>query len=135
MGTFWEDVKKTVKEGLTVAVEKTEEVGKIGKVKIEILKLEKDRDKVLRDLGTEMHSLIKKNKSLAATQSDKVKKMITKIDNLKKSLKAKENEIEKIKKDAESKSQANKTSGKPAADSKSAPPVKKTAAKSTKKKA
>ena len=99
MGTLWEDVKKTVKEGFTVAVEKTEEYGKIGKVKVEILKLERDRDKAFKDLGNEVYGLIKKNKASVSVQNDKIKKMVTKIDNLKKSIKTKENEIERIKKE------------------------------------
>ncbi len=101
MAKLWEDVKKTVKEGVTVVVEKTEEYGKIGKVKVEILKLKTDRDKAFRELGNEVYNLVKKDKALASAQNEKMKKTVSKIDSLIKSLKSKENEIEKIKKEAE----------------------------------
>lgn len=136
MGTLWEDVKKTVKEVFTVAVEKTEEYGKIGKVKVEILKLERDCDKALRDLGDEMYSLLKKDKTLAGAQNDKVKKIIAKLDNLTKLLKAKDNEIEKIKKEADKKTRSAKSQTATTAKTQAKKTVtKKTPSGSTKKKA
>ena len=131
MGTLWEDIKKTVKEGVTVAVEKTEEYGKIGKVKVDILKLERERDRAFKDLGNEMYTAIKKDKALAAAQSEKMKKMVSKIDTVIKNLKSKENEIKKIKKEAE---KQNKKSVKPPAQTKTQakPAAKKSQAKTTK---
>jgi hypothetical protein len=82
-------------------VEKTEEYGKIGKVKLDILKLKADRDKAFRELGSEVYNVVKKDKALAAAQNEKMKKTVSQIDSLIKSLKSKENEIEKIKKEAE----------------------------------
>lgn len=131
MATLWEDVKRTVKEGLTVAVEKTEEYGKIGKVKVEILKLERDSDKALRDLGNEVYGLTKKDKALADAQNDKIKKIISKIDNLKKSLKAKESEIETIKKEAGKKAKANKGKSATAPQTQTSKTTTKTATKKT----
>ena len=135
MTNLWEDIKKTVKEGVTIAVDKTEEIGKIGKVKIDIMKLERDRDKTFRELGTEVYNLVKKDKALAAAQNEKMKKSVSKIDSLIKSLKAKENEIEKIKKETDSKPSTSKETEKPKPKSvtvKKTAAAKKPQAKSTK---
>ena len=113
MAKLWEDVKKTVKEGVTVVVEKTEEYGKIGIIKVDILKLDRDRDRAFRELGSEVYNLVKKDKALAAAQNEKMKKTVSQIDSLIKSLKAKENDIEKIKKEAASKSKTSRDSVKP----------------------
>ena len=113
MAKLWEDVKKTVKEGVTVVVEKTEEYGKIGIIKVDILKLDRDRDRAFRELGSEVYNLVKKDKALAAAQNEKMKKTVSKIDSLIKSLKAKENDIEKIKKEAASKSKTFRDAVKP----------------------
>jgi hypothetical protein len=135
MAKLWEDIKKTVKEGVTVAVEKTEEYGKIGVVKVDILKLERDRDKAFRELGSEVYNAVKKDKALAAAQNEKMKKTVSKIDSLIKSIKAKEAEVEKIKKEAGNKPKASKDSAKPKTQSetkKTNSAAKKPQAKSTK---
>lgn len=129
MAKLWEDVKKTVKEGVTVVVEKTEEYGKIGKVKLDIMKLKADRDKAFRELGSEVYNLVKKDKALASAQNEKMKKTVSKIDSLIKSLKSKENEIEKIKKEAEKETVKSKTQSE---TQKKSGPAKKSQAKSAK---
>ncbi len=97
--TFWEDVKKTVKQGVSVAAEKTEEYTRIGKVKVDILSLKRNLDKNMNALGGQTYEFLtsKKQGSLAANAA--VKKIVEKIGELKKSIAAKEKEIDKIKKE------------------------------------
>ena len=58
MSPLWEDIKKKLKEGVTVAAEKTEEYTKIGKVKVEILNINRNIDKTFTNLGREVYTLI-----------------------------------------------------------------------------
>jgi predicted transcriptional regulator len=100
-------------------------------VKVEILKLERDRDKAFRELGSEVYNLVKKDKALASAQNEKMRKTVSKIDSLIKFLKSKENEIEKIKKEAEKDTVKSKTQSE---TQKKSGPAKKPQTKSTKSK-
>ena len=97
---FWEGVKKSVKEGVSIAAEKTEEYTKIGKIKVEILGINRNIERTYTDLGKKVYALLTASKKTDVASDSKVKETITKISTLKKSLKAKEAEIEAIKKAA-----------------------------------
>ncbi len=129
--SLWKDIKKTFKEGVTIAAEKTEEYTKIGKIKVEMVNLKKNVDKTFKELGEEVYASIKKGQKSALGQSKKVKDLAAKIDNLKRSLKSKEAEIEIIKKEASLKKE--KVSKPPAASKPKRTGTKRTTTKSTKK--
>lgn len=99
MGTFWEDVKKTVKQGLSVAAEKTEEYTRIGKIKVDIMGIKKDIDKTYREIGTCAYELIHKKQADGIAKDETILNLKKKVDTLKKNLAAKEEEIEKIRKE------------------------------------
>ena len=99
---LWEDIKKTVMDGVSVAAEKTEEYTKIGKVKVEILNINRNIDKVFTDLGREVFHLISKGKKAEISKSNRVNELVNKIKDLKASLKEKESEIEAVKREAAS---------------------------------
>ena len=103
MSPLWEDIKKKLKEGVTVAAEKTEEYTKIGKVKVEILNINRNIDKTFTNLGREVYTLIDKKKGAEISKNKKVVELVAKIKDLKSSLAAKEAEIEAIKREASSK--------------------------------
>ncbi len=103
MSPLWEDIKKKLKEGVTVAAEKTEEYTKIGKVKVEILNINRNIDKTFTNLGREVYTLIDKKKGAEISKNKKVVELVAKIKDLKSSLAAKEAEIEAIKQEASSK--------------------------------
>ena len=103
MGSFWDDVKQTIKKGATTAVEKTEEYGKIGKIKIDILNVSKQLDKAYRDLGEISFENLKASKKKDLAKDKTVQELLTKIDELKQDITEKEKEIEKIKEEAEAK--------------------------------
>ncbi len=96
----WEDIKKKVKGSVAIAADKTEEYAKIGKLKVDIVKINHDLDKAYADLGRAMHKLLTKSKKVDVTGNTQVKTLITKIDDFNKSVRAKEKEIETIKKEA-----------------------------------
>ena len=101
--SLWEDIKKTVKEGFSTAAEKTEEYTKIGKLKVDILNIKRNIDKTFTDLGRDVYSLSKGAKKSDVTKNEKVIKQINQIDELKAKLKAKEAEIDTIRKESASK--------------------------------
>ena len=103
MGTFWQDLKKTVQRGATTAVEKTEEYGKIGKIKIDILNLNKQLDRTLRELGEMCYENLKASKKKDMAKEEVVGELLVKIDELKALVVEKEAEIEKIKEESEAK--------------------------------
>jgi hypothetical protein len=103
MPTLWEDIKKTIKDGISVAAEKTEEYTKIGKLKVDILNINRSIDKEYKVLGEETFKHISSGKKTDIAENEKTKKIVTKIKGLQKSLKDKEKEIEVIKQEAEKK--------------------------------
>ncbi len=103
MGKFWQDVKDSVKKGVTTAADKTEEYGKIGKVKLDIMNLNKQLDKNFKDLGEKTYETLKAKSKANLADDSAAKDMVAKIDEVKKNLADKEAEIEKIKAEAEKK--------------------------------
>ncbi len=103
MSSLWEDIKNKLIKSLSIAVDKTEEYSLIGKAKVDILNIKKNIDKTHRLLGEEVYPAIVKDQASALAQNKKVKNLLQKIDELKKSLSAKEKEIEAIKKEAAAK--------------------------------
>ncbi len=98
MAAFWEDLKRTVQQGLSVAAEKTEEYTKIGKIKMDILSIKKEIDKTHRELGQRVSALIDDKKADSMGSDGKVKELKDNLNSLKKNLVAKDAEIEEIKK-------------------------------------
>ena len=104
--TLWEDIKKTVKEGVSVAAEKTEEYTKIGKVKVDILNIKRNIDKLYEDLGKEVYGLLSSGKKGDFSGNPKVDALFNKLKDQQAALKKKESEVESIKKDVAAKTQS-----------------------------
>ena len=105
MGTsLWNDIKKTVKDGVSVAAEKTEEYTRIGKLKVEILTMKRNIDKTFTELGRETYTLLKGKKKTDLAKNEKLKKLLTRIDEQKAALKGKEAAIEALRSDESNKS-------------------------------
>jgi hypothetical protein len=98
MPSMWEDLKKSVKEGLSTAAAKTEEYTKIGKAKLDMMNLNKSLNGALQDLGLEVYTQITEGSKVQPAQNPKVKGFIEKINQVKQSIREKETEIEAIKK-------------------------------------
>ncbi len=128
--SLWEDIKKTVKEGFSTAAEKTEEYTKIGKLKVDILNIKRNIDKTFTDLGRDVYSLMKGAKKSDVTKNEKVTNHISQIDELKAKLKAKEAEIDTVRKESASKEEPD---SKPESTSTKGTDTPKTRSKSVKK--
>ncbi|OQX86363.1 MAG: hypothetical protein B6D63_00025 [Candidatus Latescibacteria bacterium 4484_7] len=100
MDTLWEKVKKNLRDWYGTAYEKTDEIARIGKKKIEIVGINRAIEKRLSELGGRVYDLISsQNKPEEVAEDDKVKELVDKIRELEEQLKLKEREIETIKKE------------------------------------
>jgi hypothetical protein len=104
MGSLWEDIKQTVKQGVSVAAEKTEEYTKIGKLKVEIMNAKRALDKTFAELGQEAYTALKGSKKADLNKNEKITELLSKIDGQKAALKEKEDEIEAVRQEDASKS-------------------------------
>ena len=96
MSKFWEDVKTYVKQGATVVAEKTEELSKMGKIKIDIMGIERNLQKTLSELGGQVYHLAVDEKSVKIVDDDKVKEIIEKVKGIEHELEIKKQELEAV---------------------------------------
>ena len=101
--SLWQDIKQSVKKGVTTAAEKTEEYTKIGKIKVEILNINRSIDKTCNELGKETFALFEKGKKADVVKNTKINALVKQVKEQKALLKEKEAEIAKIKEEATSK--------------------------------
>ncbi|MBN1351967.1 hypothetical protein JXJ21_21375 [candidate division KSB1 bacterium] len=101
MSKFWEDLKGFVKQGATVVAEKTEELSKVGKIKIEIMGIERNLQKTLSALGGQVYHLVSDNENANVAGDAKVKELIDKVREYEKQLEAKKQELDEVGKEKE----------------------------------
>jgi hypothetical protein len=100
---MWDDIKKTIKNGVSVAAQKTEEYTKVGKIKVDIFNIKRTIDKAYSDIGEEVFALLSANPKAVVAQNPKVLELVKAIVKNKQDIEAKEKEIEALKKDEEPK--------------------------------
>lgn len=97
MSTLWEDIKKALKDGYITAAEKTEELTRIGKTKIDIASLKRQIDKKFNQLGGLTFQLVTGKKAIDIARHEEVQKLAQEITQLEKEIKDNERKIEEIK--------------------------------------
>ena len=98
MDTLWDQVKKNLIDWYGTAYEKTDELARIGKKKIEVAGVNRAIEKHLSELGGKVYDLIDvQGKGGVIAKDSDVTKLIGEIRELEEQLKAKEEEIEEIK--------------------------------------
>jgi hypothetical protein len=80
MDTMWEKIKKGLKDGATLSMEKIEEYTKIGKLKVEEMAAKRKITRNLVDIGERTFDLIESDKGVAVANDLAVK---TSIENIK----------------------------------------------------
>jgi hypothetical protein len=98
MASIWDDLKKSVKDGLSVAAAKTEEYTKIGKVKLDLMNLNKNLNAAYHDLGVTVFGQVSGGAKTSASQDPKVLEHVGQIEKLLTDIRDKEKEIEEIRK-------------------------------------
>lgn len=97
MPTLWDDIAKTIKDGVTTVAEKTEELTKIGKIKVDIIGIKRNVEKNFAELGGKVYHLIVEEKESEIASHKEVQEIINRIKDLEKKLQQKNEELEKVK--------------------------------------
>ena len=108
MSSLFDDLKETVKEWTTVAVEKAEEVGKIAvakteevtrisKIKLEVHQHERDLAKVYERLGRFVCDHAKEDNMVNFTGNSEFFNLVQKVDQLQSLIDGKKEDIERVK--------------------------------------
>lgn len=104
MDNVWEKVKKSLKEGASMSVEKIEEFSKIGKLKIEELAAKRKIERNFMDIGERLFDLMSEGKSGNDIQEDiTIKKAIENVKGLKEELAATDEKIKAASEDGKNK--------------------------------
>lgn len=101
--SLWDDLKKTLIEGVNVAAEKTEEYTKIGKVRVDLLNLNRKLDKTYKALGREIYVRVSDGKKIDAHKDEGISYFIEKINHITAAIMKNEKLIVEIKKAANEK--------------------------------
>ena len=101
MEKLWERIRKSVVEGATYAAEKTEELTKLGRAKIDILNLKHKISKSFTELGGVAYESLKTGNAAALKDSAEIAAIIETIKGLEKDLDEKEKAFEKMKQKSE----------------------------------
>lgn len=109
MANLWDDIAKTLREGVDTVVEKTGELTKIGKIKIDILNIKRNVQKNFSELGGRVYQLIAKEKKTEISTDKEAKEIVECIKILEKELDDKKSELEKVKSKQSSNSESKST--------------------------
>ena len=99
MEDLWSKVKKNLIDWYETAYDKTDELARIGKKKIEITGLNRSIEKHLAELGGRVYDLVAQqgHRGNKTADDETVKRLIAEVRELEKQLHEKEEEIESIK--------------------------------------
>lgn len=107
MQSKWENFKKTVKGTMSDAAATTKKFTKIGKVKLGKRSIKKSIDSTYRKLGEEVYDQVSDGTKGDISHSKKVKNQIAQVNQLKQSIRNKDEEIATIKKESTPPSETN----------------------------
>jgi DNA-binding ferritin-like protein len=86
MDNAWEKIKKSVREGAALSIEKIEEYSKIGKLKVEEFATKKKIERNYVDIGERVFELFETDKKADIAGDSTIKKAISNIKSLKEEL-------------------------------------------------
>ena len=109
MANLWDDIAKTIREGVDTVVEKTEVLTKIGKIKIDILNIKRNIEKNFSELGGRVYQLNTKEKETEISTDKEAREVIECIKILEKELDNKKSELAKVKSKKSSTSESKTT--------------------------
>lgn len=93
---FLDDVVKTVKVGFDKVVAKTDQLTHMGRLKMDILSINRDIEKKYIELGTRVYLLIAKGKNTSVNEDNQVKSGIAEIEDLEERMSLKKDEYEHV---------------------------------------
>jgi len=92
---FFDDIVKTVQDGLTKLADKTDQLTQIGRLKLDIASIKRDIDKQSAVLGSRVYQLAVNEKKDAVLDDLEVKHQFEKLAALEDRLAAKKGELER----------------------------------------
>jgi hypothetical protein len=92
----WEKIKKSVREGAALSIEKIEEYSKVGKLKVEEFATKKKIERNYVDIGERVFELVQSRKDTEVVKDTIVKKAISNIESLKEELVSIEKKIQAV---------------------------------------
>ena len=101
MDTLWNKVKKNLVEWYETAYDKTDELARIGKRKVEITGLNRSIEKHFSEMGGRFYDLIVEqgHRGNKTADDEVIQRLVAEVKELETRLKQKEEEIESIKDD------------------------------------
>lgn len=91
----------SIRDGLELVVDKTEEYSKIGKLKVDIFTTKRNIEKQFTELGGHVYDLFASAKAASVAKDEKVNEIVDAIKALEAQLAEKEANIETVKQDKE----------------------------------
>ena len=107
----WEKIKKSVREGAALSIEKIEEYSKVGKLKVEEFATKKKIERNFVDIGERVFELVESKKSSDIVNDSAVKKAVANIESLKEELLSIEKKIQAIFEEARRSKRKNESVG------------------------
>ncbi len=93
----WDDIAKSIRDGVDTVVEKTEELTKIGRIKVDIINIKRNIERNFSDLGGKVYHLIVDDGTTQIAGNSEVKEIIARVQELEKTLQDKNKELERVK--------------------------------------
>jgi hypothetical protein len=101
MGSLFEDIRDGIRDGIAMVADKTDEYAKIGKLKVDILGIERNIDRLFSELGGRVYEMLTDNPDCDTSGDQEVKRLVSEIKDQEAKLKLKKQEIETIKAEKE----------------------------------
>jgi hypothetical protein len=101
MSSLWEDITRTIREGVDTVVEKTEELTKIGKIKVDIINIKRNIEKNFAEMGGKTYHLIVEEKKNQISKDKEIMELVECVKLLEKELEDKKKDLENVKKKTE----------------------------------
>jgi hypothetical protein len=96
MANLWDDIARTIRDGVDSVVEKTEELTKIGKIKVDVINIKRNIDKNFAELGGKVYHLVVEEKNTKVAGEKDVTDIIESVKILEKELEEKNAELKNI---------------------------------------
>ena len=100
MESLWDRIRQSLKEGFLTAAEKTEQLAKVGRGKIDLLAIRRKIGRTFAELGGKVYHLVTEEKTTAIASNKEVKALIDQVKTLEQQLREKEQEIQRAREEA-----------------------------------
>ena len=97
MTSFWDKMQQGIKEGIHTISEKTDQLTKIGRIKLSILAAKRDLEKKFIELGGRVYHLINEKGGTRISSDRQLKSLVEEIKVLEEKLNILEKDLEKSK--------------------------------------